>query len=46
MVLNKEEVTRVEQLEDSIKALNISLEPEDIVYVEQSYESHNIVGFE
>lgn len=52
-VLNKEEVTspiigatRVEQLEDSIQVLNISLKQEDIVYVEQPYVSHNLVGFE
>lgn len=52
-VLNKDEITspivgtsKLEQLEDSVKALDIILNQEDIAYLEEPYIPHHIVGFE
>lgn len=52
-VVNKEEITtpiigatKAEQLENSVRALELTLKQEDIAYLEEPYISHNVVGFE
>jgi len=51
-VLQKEEVTspiigttKIHQLEDSVKALEVDLTEEEVAYLEEPYVPHSIVGF-
>lgn len=36
--------TKVEQVENSVKCLDVKLTPEDIQYLEEAYVPHNLVG--
>jgi aryl-alcohol dehydrogenase-like predicted oxidoreductase len=37
--------TKMSHLEDAVAALSITLEPEEIAYLEELYVPHSIIGF-